>query len=101
LRNIQVDSAMSIREHFRGPLRIDQLAKMAGMGVSMLHRHFHELKDMSPIQYQKRLRLHEARRLMLEESYKVGTAALDVGYETSTQSFGSIVGSSAKLRSGT
>ena len=41
--------------------------------------------DMSPIQYQKRLRLHEARRLMLEESYEVGTAALDVGYESSTQ----------------
>jgi AraC-like DNA-binding protein len=40
---------------------------------------------MSPIQYQKRLRLHEARRLMLEESYEVGTAALDVGYESSTQ----------------
>ena len=74
-----------LREHFRGPLRIDQLAKMAGMGVFTLHRHFHELTDMSPIQYQKRLRLHEARRLMLEESYEVGTAALDVGYESSTQ----------------
>jgi hypothetical protein len=49
----------------RKPLRIDQLAKMTGMGVSTLHRHFHELTDMSPIQYQKRLRLHEARRLML------------------------------------
>jgi transcriptional regulator GlxA family with amidase domain len=74
-----------LREHFRRPLRIDQLARMAGMGVSTLHRHFHELTDMSPIQYQKRLRLHEARRLMLEESYEVGTAALDVGYESSTQ----------------
>jgi AraC-like DNA-binding protein len=74
-----------LREHFRRPLRIDQLAKTAGMGVSTLHRHFHELTDMSPIQYQKRLRLHEARRLMLEESYEVGTAALDVGYESSTQ----------------
>jgi AraC-like DNA-binding protein len=74
-----------LREHFRGPLRINQLAKTAGMGVSTLHRHFHELTDMSPIQYQKRLRLHEARRLMLEESYEVGTAALDVGYESSTQ----------------
>lgn len=74
-----------LREHFRKPLRIDHLAKMTGMGVSTLHRHFHELTDMSPIQYQKRLRLHEARRLMLEESYEVGTAALDVGYESSTQ----------------
>jgi transcriptional regulator GlxA family with amidase domain len=76
---------MWLREHFRRPLRIDQLAKMAGMGVSTLHRHFHQLTDMSPIQYQKRLRLHEARRLMLEELYEVGTAALDVGYESSTQ----------------
>jgi AraC-like DNA-binding protein len=74
-----------LREHFRAPLRIGQLAKMAGMGVSTLHRHFHELTEMSPIQYQKRLRLHEARRLMLEESYEVGTATLDVGYESSTQ----------------
>jgi AraC-like DNA-binding protein len=72
------------------------------MGVSTLHRHFHELTDMSPIQYQKRLRLHEARRLMLEDSYEVGTAALDVGYESfRLSSFGSIVGSSAKLRSET
>ena len=74
-----------LREHFRKPLRIGQLAKMAGMGVSTLHRHFHELTDMSPIQYQKRLRLHEARRLMLEDSREVGTAALDVGYESATQ----------------
>jgi AraC-like DNA-binding protein len=53
--------------------------------VSTLHRHFHELTDMNPIQYQRRLRLHEARRLMLEESYEIGTAALDVGYDNSTQ----------------
>jgi transcriptional regulator GlxA family with amidase domain len=70
-----------LREHFRQPLRIDQLAEMTGT----LHRHFHELTDMSPIQYQKRLCLHEARRLMLEESYEVGTAALGVGYESPTQ----------------
>jgi AraC-like DNA-binding protein len=55
------------------------------MGVSTLHRHFHELTGMSPIQYQKQLRLHEARRQMLDESADVGSAALNVGYESSTQ----------------
>src|ERR1700720_1038552 len=80
-----VDQSKGLEGSGEAPLHIDQLAKMAGMGVSTLHRHFHELTDMSPIQYQKRLRLHEARRLMLEESCEVGTAALDVGYESSTQ----------------
>lgn len=55
------------------------------MGVSTLHRNFAELTGMSPIQYQKQLRLHEARRLMLENELEVGLAALKVGYESSTQ----------------
>jgi hypothetical protein len=54
-----------LRSHFREPLMIRQLADVAGMGESTLHRHFHELTGMSPIQYQKSLRLHEARRVML------------------------------------
>jgi AraC-like DNA-binding protein len=66
-----VDQSKGLEGSGEAPLRIDQLAKMAGMGVSTLHRHFHEPTDMSPIQYQKRLRLDEARRLMLEESYEV------------------------------
>jgi AraC-like DNA-binding protein len=74
-----------LRAHFREPLKIDALARIAGMGVSTLHRHFHELTGMSPLQYQKQLRLHEARRLMLDGNSDVGTAALAVGYESSTQ----------------
>ena len=64
-----VDQTKSLEGSGEAPLRIDQLAKMAGTGVFTLNQHFHELTDMSPIQYQKRLRLDEARRLMLEELY--------------------------------
>lgn len=74
-----------LRVHFREQLRIDHLADKAGMGVSTLHRHFVELTGMSPLQYQKQLRLHEARRLMLEHALEVGVAALKVGYESPTQ----------------
>lgn len=48
------------------------------MGISSLHRHFHDLTGMSPIQYQKHLRLHEARRRLLNDD-------ADVGYESATQ----------------
>jgi AraC-like DNA-binding protein len=80
-----VKSVTWLRTHFRQRLKIDKLAAVAGMGVSTLHRHFHEITGMSPIQYQKQLRLHEARRQMLDESADVGSAALNVGYESSTQ----------------
>ncbi|MDB5527408.1 MAG: hypothetical protein JWR51_511 [Devosia sp.] len=78
-------AAAWLREHFAERLSIDQLASMAGMGISTLHRHFHDFTGMSPVQYQKHLRLHEARRLMLEEDTDVGSTALLVGYESSTQ----------------
>lgn len=74
-----------LRDHFREPLKVGRLADVAGMAVSTLHRHFHALVGMSPIQYQKRLRLHEARRLLLEGGLDVGSTALNVGYESSTQ----------------
>ncbi|HEX7814971.1 AraC family transcriptional regulator [Dyella sp.] len=74
-----------LNANFRERLRIEQLAEKAGMGVSTLHRHFNELTGMSPIQYQKQLRLHEARRLMMEEELEVGMVALKVGYESATQ----------------
>jgi AraC-like DNA-binding protein len=74
-----------LRTHFHESLRVEHLADKAGMGVSTLHRHFAELTGMSPIQYQKHLRLHEARRLMLENEWEVGLVALKVGYESSTQ----------------
>jgi AraC-like DNA-binding protein len=74
-----------LRVNFARRLRIKELAEEAGMGISTLHHHFRELTTMSPLQYQKHLRLHEARRLMLSDEIDAGSAALRVGYESATQ----------------
>ena len=63
------------------PLRSDALAKDLGMSLSGFHQHFKAITDLSPLQYQKRLRLHEARRLMLGEGLDAATAGYRVGYE--------------------
>ena len=55
------------------------------MGISTLHRHFQELAAMSPLQYQKQLRQHEARRLLLTDEAEAATVAIRVGYESVTQ----------------
>ncbi|EOX6785749.1 AraC family transcriptional regulator N-terminal domain-containing protein [Pseudomonas aeruginosa] len=74
-----------LRRDFSKRLSVEELAKESGMGVSTLHHHFRELTTMSPLQFQKQLRLHEARRLMLSEDTDAGTAALRVGYESQSQ----------------
>jgi AraC-like DNA-binding protein len=74
-----------IRENYAKPLRIEELAQVACMGVSTLHHHFRALTSMSPLQYQKRLRLHEARRQMLMDGLDAGSAAFGVGYESASQ----------------
>lgn len=74
-----------LRANFSQKLRINELARETGMGVSTLHHHFRELTTMSPLQFQKYLRLHEARRLMLSEEIDAATAAFQVGYESVTQ----------------
>jgi transcriptional regulator GlxA family with amidase domain len=74
-----------LREHFAEKLQIAQLADQAGMGVSTLHRHFSQPTSMSPIQYQKHLRLHEARRVLVAEGVDAATAAVRVGYESVSQ----------------
>jgi transcriptional regulator GlxA family with amidase domain len=74
-----------LRANYARPCRIEDLAASCGMGVSTMHRHFQALTTMSPMQYQKHLRLHEARRLMLSEDLDAGSAALRVGYESPTQ----------------
>jgi AraC-like DNA-binding protein len=74
-----------LRENYTQPLRIDELAALANMGVSTLHHHFRAMTAMSPLQYQKHLRLHEARRILLGEEVDAATAALRVGYESATQ----------------
>jgi AraC-like DNA-binding protein len=74
-----------VREHYAEPLRIEALAEMAAMGVSTLHHHFSGVTRMSPLQYQKHIRLHEARRLLLTERLDAASAAFQVGYESVTQ----------------
>ena len=74
-----------LRDHFDQPIRIEALANIAGMGESTLHHHFRAVTAMSPLQYQKHLRLHEARRIMIADRSDAGSAALRVGYESITQ----------------
>lgn len=64
---------------------MEDLAGIAGMGVSTLHHHFRRMTNMSPLQYQKQLRLHEARRLLLSDNVDASTAAIRVGYESVSQ----------------
>ena len=74
-----------LRENYTRPLKIEALATLAGMGQSTLHHHFRMMTAMSPLQYQKQLRLHEARRLLIGEQVDAATAAIRVGYESVTQ----------------
>lgn len=67
------------------PLRIDELAETANMGTSTFHRHFKEVTAMSPLQFQKQLRLQEARRLLMFELTDAADVAFRVGYESASQ----------------
>ena len=69
-----------LRQDFDQPLRIEQLAHELGMSVSGLQHHFKAVTALSPVQFQKRLRLLEARRLMLGEDLDAASAAYRVGY---------------------
>jgi AraC-like DNA-binding protein len=70
-----------LRERISEPLRIENIARDLGMSVSGFHHHFKSVTAMSPVQYQKQLRLQEARRLMLGENMDVASAGFRVGYE--------------------
>lgn len=74
-----------LKEHFTKQLRIDDLTVQAGMSTSSFHTHFRSMTSLSPLQYQKQLRLQEARRLMLAEHLDATTAAFEVGYESPSQ----------------
>ena len=74
-----------LRRRFREPLRVGELAAAAHLSASSLHQHFKQVTSMSPLQYQKLLRLHEARRLLLAEGLDAAAAAHRVGYESPSQ----------------
>lgn len=74
-----------LKVNYAKPLRIDDLAAHVQMSASSLHQHFRQLTAMSPLQYQKWLRLSEARRLMLNEARDAATAGFEVGYESPSQ----------------
>ena len=74
-----------ITANYAKPLHIEELAQIASMGVSTLHHHFRMLTAMSPLQYQKQLRLQSARSLMLNNGLDAASAAFEVGYESATQ----------------
>ncbi len=74
-----------IKANYAKPLRVEDLAEIAGMGGSTLHHHFRALTAMSPLQYQKQLRLQAARGRMLMDGLDAASAAFEVGYESASQ----------------
>ncbi|HVF28224.1 MAG TPA: AraC family transcriptional regulator, partial [Pyrinomonadaceae bacterium] len=70
-----------LRENIDQPLKIEAIARELGMSVSGFHNHFKSVTAMSPLQFQKQIRLQEARRLMLGEYMDVAGASFQVGYE--------------------
>ena len=82
----QITRAISwLKDNFKEPLSIEALAGRLNMAPSTFHKHFKELTTLSPLQYQKRLRLSEAQRLMLTDGHDATQAAFAVGYESATQ----------------
>lgn len=74
-----------LRSHFCETIRIDQLAQVAGMSATSLHRHFRSITSMTPIQYQKQLRLQAARTRLMTTSESVGEIGFAVGYDSPSQ----------------
>jgi transcriptional regulator GlxA family with amidase domain len=74
-----------LRENFARPIRVEELAAAARMSTSSFHQHFKTLTSRTPLQYQKQLRLLEARRLLTVDGTNVSSAAYRVGYESASQ----------------
>ena len=82
----QVSKAVSwVRANFDRPLDVQRLAGMVHMSLTTFHQHFKSVTSMSPLQYQKVLRLQEARRLMLSRMLDAGMASRQVGYQSASQ----------------
>ncbi|MEN3930035.1 AraC family transcriptional regulator [Microvirga sp. W0021] len=85
-QNNQISRAITLlKQKFNEPIKVEKLAEQANMAPSTFHRHFKEVTALSPLQYQKRLRLHEAQRLMLLEGIDASSACHSVGYENLSQ----------------
>lgn len=80
-----IDAINWLKQHLGDSIPLEELARIANMSVSSLHRHFKSITGFSPLQYHKQLRLYEAQRLMLMENERADMAALAVGYESITQ----------------
>jgi AraC-like DNA-binding protein len=80
-----VQSIQTLRDNLRGTIHVPDLARSANMSQPTFHRQFKAVTGMTPVQYQKQLRLHEARRLMIFSNATVESAALDVGYASVSQ----------------
>jgi AraC-like DNA-binding protein len=78
-------AAAHIRERLDRPLRVAEIAEVAGMSASSFHQHFKALTRLTPLEYQKQLRLQEARHLMLGQGVGASAAAFAVGYESPSQ----------------
>jgi AraC-like DNA-binding protein len=74
-----------LRTEFARPVPVERLAAVAGMSLSSFHQHFRSVTSLSPLQFQKQLRLIEARRLMMSEGVSASSAAFTVGYESVPQ----------------
>ncbi|MDO5531603.1 AraC family transcriptional regulator [Sutterella sp.] len=74
-----------LKDNFREEVTIEKLASIASMAPSTFHRHFREITSMTPLQYQKRLRLYEAQQLMLRGEADASSAAYSVGYQSAAQ----------------
>jgi transcriptional regulator GlxA family with amidase domain len=74
-----------IRSNFRSPLRVEMLAEIAAMSASAFHRHFKAMTAMSPLQFQKHIRLLQARTLLIAGAQSAAAVAFEVGYESASQ----------------
>jgi AraC-like DNA-binding protein len=96
-----VRAVEQLRKNFDKPLRIESIVRDLGMSVSGFHAHFRAVTAMSPLQFQKHLRLQEARRLMLSEALDAAEAGYRVGYDDPRTSAASTSGTSASRRCAT
>lgn len=80
-----IQSISWLKHHFMRPMHVNEMAGNAHMSPSTFRQHFKTVAGMSPVQYQKQLRLQEARQLMLNRQFDAGSAAMQVGYESVSQ----------------